>query len=168
MRRLWFCAVFAFLVGMTVALAGCQREAPDTRAANEQAIRNNMDVECLKAAQTKDLERRLLCFAQDASMFPPGGAMAAGKEAIRALLSQLYANPGFAISWQTTKVEVSRASDLAWCSGTYELTLNDPKGKPITDRGKYVTVWKKHPDGSWKAVAEIWNSDQPPPARPEH
>src|SRR6266702_2067927 len=33
------------------------------------------------------------------------------------------------------------------------------KGKASSDRGKYLAVWKKQADGSWKAEADTWNSD---------
>jgi ketosteroid isomerase-like protein len=44
-------------------------------------------------------------------------------------------------------------------SGAYELTANDTSGKPINDRGKYLEVWERQPDGTWKCVADMWNSD---------
>jgi ketosteroid isomerase-like protein len=37
--------------------------------------------------------------------------------------------------------------------------MNDISGKPINDRGKYLEVWEKQPDGKWKCVADMWNSD---------
>jgi ketosteroid isomerase-like protein len=45
--------------------------------------------------------------------------------------------------------------------------MNDAKGKPVTDRGKYATMWKKQVGGSWKVVVDISNSDLPvtPPAK---
>ena len=46
------------------------------------------------------------------------------------------------------------------------MTMTDPKAKkPVTDKGKYVTVYKKQADGSWKAVADIMNSDMPLPTK---
>jgi hypothetical protein len=75
----------------------------------------------------------------------------------------MVANPGFAVGWQPTTVEVSTAGDLGYTVGTYESTLQDEHGNPVTDRGKYVTVWKKQPDGKWKVVADIFNSDLPAP-----
>ena len=54
--------------------------------------------------------------------------------------------------------------DLAFVIGTAQLTLNDPKGNPVTDRGKYMTVWKKQSDGKWKAAADMANSNLPVPA----
>ena len=44
--------------------------------------------------------------------------------------------------------------------------MTNPKTKkPVTDKGKYVTVYKKQADGSWKAVADILNSDMPLPTK---
>ncbi len=43
--------------------------------------------------------------------------------------------------------------------GTYSMTVSDRDKKPVTDKGKYVTVYKKQADGSWKAVHDMWNSD---------
>lgn len=31
----------------------------------------------------------------------------------------------------------------------------------MDDTGKYLTVWKKQPDGNWKIVRDIFNSDKP-------
>ena len=73
----------------------------------------------------------------------------------------LLTNPGLMISWKTTKVEVAKAGDLAYVSGTYEETMTDATGKPVNDHGKYVEIFKKQADGTWKVVADIWNSDLP-------
>jgi ketosteroid isomerase-like protein len=64
-------------------------------------------------------------------------------------------------------VEVAKSGDLACLSGTYELTMNDPGGKPVSDRGKYVEVWEKQADGKWKCGTDIWNSDLPASASNE-
>ena len=99
----------------------------------------------------------------------PNEQMASGKEAIRKVISDLFAMPGFSVKWQPTKVEAARSGDLGYAWGTYELTANDPKGNPMTDRGKYVEVWKKQADGSWKAIVDTFNSDlpaaPPPPSK---
>ncbi len=71
----------------------------------------------------------------------------------------MFASPGFVITWQPTKVRVGKSGEMAWVSGTYELTMNDASGKPINDRGKYLEVWEKQTDGNWKCAADMWNSD---------
>ena len=41
------------------------------------------------------------------------------------------------------------------------MTIQPKSGKPVQDRGKFLTVWKKQPDGSYKAIRDIFNSDLP-------
>jgi len=41
----------------------------------------------------------------------------------------------------------------------YQFATRDKKGKTITEKGTYVTVWKKQPDGTWKVVGDIHNTN---------
>jgi uncharacterized protein (TIGR02246 family) len=166
MRRLyWSALLISLLVIIGFALA-CQQapppSPPDTRAADEGAIRE-AEAAWSKAEAAKDVESSLSFFAEDGVSLPPNAPMVTGKEAMRKGLSEAMANPGFALSWQADKVEASRGGDLAYSMGTYQGTMNNAKGKPVTDHGKYVTVWKKQADGTWKVVADIYNSDLPAP-----
>jgi uncharacterized protein (TIGR02246 family) len=151
------------MIGLTVA---CQPAAPpDTRAADAEAIRSAA-TGFTQGADAKDIESWLSLYAEDASIFPPNAPLATGKEGIRSALAPLFSNPGFSLSLNAIKLEVARAGDLAYRTGTYEMTLNDAAGKPQTDKGKWVEVWKKQSDGTWKVVADIFNSNLPPPGAP--
>ena len=33
-------------------------------------------------------------------------------------------------------------------------------GTQVSEKGKYVTAWKKQKDGTWKAIHDIWNADK--------
>ena len=149
--------------GLAALLLGCSQPqpAPDTRAADEAAIRE-ADIAWSKAAAAKQLDATLSYYSEDASMLPPNAPIATGKETFRKVWAQLFEIPGFSVSWQPVKVEAARSGDLGYSHGTYEMTMNDPKGNPVTDRGKYVAVWKKQADKSWKAMADMFNSDLPP------
>ena len=65
------------------------------------------------------------------------------------------------MDWQITKVDVSRAGDMAYTLYKYEMTMGAPNGVPINDRGKDMAVWEKQSDGTWKIVADTFNSDLP-------
>jgi uncharacterized protein (TIGR02246 family) len=144
---------------VALAASGC---APQVDvAAEEAAIRELTDVEWMEAGQAKDLDRWMSFYTDDALLFPPNAPLVTGKEAIRAVTSELLSNPGYEASWQTTKVEVARSGDLAYSYGPQETTVNDAEGNPVTDRQKWVGVWKKQPDGSWKCAVLIVNSDGP-------
>jgi ketosteroid isomerase-like protein len=140
------------LVAAAVCFAG------DTKA--EQAVRD-ADAAWSKAAGSKDLDKTVSYYSADAIVLPPNAPAATTKEAIKKIWQDMLATPGFVISWKATKVEVAKSGDLGLVSGTYELTMNDASGKPVTDKGKYVEVWEKQADGKWKCGTDTWNSDLP-------
>jgi ketosteroid isomerase-like protein len=140
------------LAAAAVCLAG------DTKA--EQALRE-ADAAWSKAAESKDLDKTLSYYSDDATVLPPNAPAATTKEAIRKVWQDMLATPGFVISWKATKVEVAKSGDLGFVSGTYEVTMNDASGKPVSEKGKYVEVWKKQADGKWKCGTDTWNSDLP-------
>jgi uncharacterized protein (TIGR02246 family) len=137
-------------------------------AADEQPLRD-LDAQWSKAAEAKDLDKTVSYYADDAIVMPPNASAATTKEAIRSAWKEMLTTPGAAISWKATKVEVAQGGDLAYVSGTYEETMTDASGQSVKDHGKYVEIFKKQADGTWKVVADIWNSDLPAsaPAAPE-
>ena len=151
----------AGVVAVTLAgIFGCGREAIDTRAADEQAIRT-AEIEAVRAFNEGDIDGYMAAYPEDSAWFPPNSPIVNGADAIRAFASQLAANPSFAFDVQVTTVEVSRDGGLAYLIGSYQLTLSDPEGNSGTDHGKFVEVWEKHPDNTWNHVLAIWNSNDP-------
>jgi uncharacterized protein (TIGR02246 family) len=185
MRRIHLGAVSAFLLAGALGLPACQqKQAPaektptssqkiiefrdiekqlpkplDTRPADQEAIRAASRA-WSQAAMAKDLAKSVSYYAEDAQMFPPHAPLVTGADAIRATWAGLLAAPGPGLSFESTKVEASRAGDLAYETGVYTFTTLDTRGRPNIEKGKYVVVWKKQADGSWKAVADIWNPDK--------
>ncbi len=125
-----------------------------------------LDDEWSKAAGAKDLEKTVSFYSDDTQILPPNSPVLQGKDAARAMWKSMFAVPGFGGGWKATKVEVAQSGDLGWTTGPYEITEVDAKGKPMTDKGKYLAVWKKQADGSWKCVADMFNTDLPPASAP--
>ena len=142
----------------------CLASAADTKI--EQTLRD-LDAQWSAAAEAKDVDKTVSYYAADAIVMPPNAPAATTKEAIRSAWKEMLTSSGAAISWKATKVEVAKAGDFAYVSGTYEETMTDVSGKPVKDRGKYVEIFKKQADGTWKVVVDIWNSDLPAPAPSE-
>ena len=136
----------------------CLAPATDTKI--EQAIRD-LDAKWSAAAGAKDVDKTVSYYAEGAVVMPPNASAATTTEAIRSAWKEMLTSPGAAISWKATKVEVATSGDLAYVSGTYEERMTDASGKTVNDRGKYLEVWEKQADGTWKVVADIWNSDLP-------
>jgi len=140
--------------------------AGDTKI--EQDLRD-LDAKWSAAAGAKDIDKTVSYYSEDAIVMPPNAPSATTRETIRSAWKEMLTSPGAAIRWKATKVEVAKAGDLAYVSGTYEETMTDASGKPVKDHGKYVEIFKKQADGTWKVVADIWNSDLPAsaPTAPE-
>jgi ketosteroid isomerase-like protein len=151
-----------FILVLLPLFAGCssQNAAADTRAADEATLRN-LDAEWSKAAGAKDLEKTASYYSDDALILPPNMPTITGKQQGRAMWQGMFSVPGFGGGWKATKVEVARSGDLGYVTGTYELSETDASGKPMVDKGKYLEIWKKQADGSWKCVADMFNTDLP-------
>ncbi len=166
----WGFLLSGFFVALSILYAAaCTQQKPpapvDTRAADEQAIRET-DIAFSQAASAKDLEKCVSFYADDAQLLGSEKPATIGKEAIREEFTKMFAMPGSAISWQVTKVQAARSGDLGYSTGSFVLTRDDAKGKPLNIQGEYVTVWQKAADGSWKAVADISSPNAPlPPAK---
>jgi ketosteroid isomerase-like protein len=156
MLRLASLAVLILLV--CGATSGCAQRV-DTGF--EQATLFNRDTEWSRAAEGKDVEAILSFVADDAIFFPPDGPMLRGKEIIRSFWSELAETPDFSVSWEATDAVVSSAGDMGYTYGLALVTRKDEEGNATTELTKYVTIWKKQPDGSWQVVVDIWNSNEP-------
>lgn len=134
----------------------------DARADDVKAVLE-LERQAREAAEAKDLDRYVSFYAEDAALFWPGAPMVTGRAAIREFMRGFLSMPAFSLVFETAKVEVSGAGDFAYSYGTNRVTLVDPAGNRMRDRGKYVTVYRKQPDGAWKVIADIGNSDLPAP-----
>jgi uncharacterized protein (TIGR02246 family) len=163
LRSLGFCGS---LVAAGLALNSCNANSPtvsqpaaDTRAADEAAIRA-ADAAWSKAAGAKDAAATASFYADNAVLMAPGGPASNGKDAILKGFTAMMADKNFALSFAPAKIEVAKSSDLAYDLGDFSLTVSDPKGKAQTLKGKYVVVWGKQSDGSWKALVDCPSTAQ--------
>jgi ketosteroid isomerase-like protein len=120
------------------------------------------DAAWMKVYATKDLEKSVAFFDSEGSMLPSNAPIATGKDALTKLIGSAFATPDYTLSWHANKVGVARSGELGYTSGTYDFSMKDATGKTISDKGKYLTVWKKQADGTWKVLLDTYNSDLPP------
>lgn len=129
--------------------------APETT----QALRV-MDDEFVRNANAGDVETLVSTFyAEDAELLPPGAPVMRGHAEIRDCWKGMV-SAGLNITILEAK-RIEESGALAYASGVYELTLSPPGGGTIADNGKYIVVYRRQADGSWKAIADIFNSSRP-------
>jgi uncharacterized protein (TIGR02246 family) len=142
---------------LVVLAAACATTTRVDRASEEQRIRE-LDRQALQAAQSKDAAAFATLYAEDAVHMPSNAPVARGRDAIRNAWAETFRIPGVAVNFGATRVEVAESGDLAYVTGTYQLSGDMPGGR-LDDRGNYVVVWKKI-DGQWKAVADAGASEK--------
>lgn len=157
MNRHWNITVFT---GCCLALLAlhCSQRAPNTRAADEAAIRG-VNPAWFKAYNAGDANSIVTLYADDAVVNAPGAAAARGHNAMRELLiKEIAASTAAGITLNAgPATDVGVSGDLGWEWGTF--TVTDKSGATV-DAGKYVTVLERK-NGKWLIIRDIWNSDAP-------
>jgi ketosteroid isomerase-like protein len=154
-----------FLASLLMAgLAACQpNQGPATTnataAADATAIRSQADA-WFKAIASKDLEKTLSFYTDDAQYLSAGRPAATTAGERRKLWEEDFGTPGFSSDEATTQIEVARSQDLAYQRGTYTATIQNAQGQMTKSSGKFVVIWKKQSYGQWKAIIDIDNADQ--------
>ena len=156
-----YCWAAAF--ALAVILAGCkQAPPPPAHDADVKAIRD-LETAAVQAIAAKDLDKACAFYADDASLFMPDAPVFIGMTAIKAAMKPFFADKNFSFTISSEKVDVAKSGDLGYGYGAYTMTMTDPKTKKVlTEKGRYVTVYKKQADGGWKAVVDIDSEDARP------
>jgi ketosteroid isomerase-like protein len=100
-------------------------------------------------------------YTSDAMFGPPNGPAVSGHDALVQFARTFPPTSGFTLR----QVDVDGRGDLAYVYGKYSWTLMLPQGQ-VPDSGKYIEVWRKQSDGSWKITRDVFNSDVPLPPTP--
>jgi len=151
-------------VALLFVLAGCSDTAAppaDTSSADQKAIKDG-EVQWSADWSAKDLDKIVSHYADNATLMIPNTPALKGKDAIRTGLQGFLADSNLSMNFTTATVATSKSGDLGYTQGTYTMTMTNPKSKKKeTEQGKYLTVYQKQADGSWKAVEDISNADAP-------
>jgi ketosteroid isomerase-like protein len=150
-----------FVVGSVLLLSGCVVSTSENRDADTEALKDT-ETAAVKDIASKDLEKWVQHYSEDAAILLSNAPAIIGRDNIRAGLKPMIADPNFALTFTATKAEVSRSGDLGYTRGNYTMTLTDPKTHaPFTDKGKYLSVFRKAGDGKWLVIEDMASSDLP-------
>ncbi len=167
-----FASCLSVLIGASIACGACSPASNERPAASANASRAASDESDarrqIQAAATgiwqgvarADAAAILDRYADDALILGSGAPMVQGKPAVTAFLQGLF--DGNTLSDVHGDVmNIMIGGDLAVETGTYAMTITPKNGNAIADRGKYIHVWKKSAEGSWKVVRYVPTSDIP-------
>ncbi len=96
-------------------------------------------------------------YTDDAALLPPGAAKIDGREGIQGFWQALI-DAGVRDVVLTTQ-EIDDFGDVANDVGTISATAPSEDGGRVQLAGKYLVVWKRGGDGTWRLHRDIWNFD---------
>jgi ketosteroid isomerase-like protein len=150
----------------SIALAALCACAHGSNVASPDAVLA-ADREFARDTAARGAEAWASWFAPDGLMFPAGKPAVQGRERIRELMSDLRdprtGEGELTIEWEPIGGGMSASGDLAWTYGSARIAT--PHGERSA---RYLTVWRKQPDGTWRVQADLGNpgpAAAPTPAR---
>jgi uncharacterized protein (TIGR02246 family) len=164
MRSLSWISVTALML-TALATAGCHlRIDPEV----ERTALEESDRAFARDTAERGVEGWVAWFDEDGVMLPAGSPLTRGHEAIRELMTPAFADPAVTLHWEPTEARVSRSGDLGYTLGWYELRRKTGEETIALKRGKYVTIWRKQEDGTWKVIVDAGTEDVAPAPAPEN
>jgi ketosteroid isomerase-like protein len=98
-------------------------------------------------------------FADDAVNLSNGRPALLGRGAIG--VSANWDPKTYQLTWTPTAAQMGPSNDMGFTWGHYEGRSKDAHGEPILVTGRYITIWKKLPDGTWKVAMDA-SATEPP------
>jgi uncharacterized protein (TIGR02246 family) len=93
-------------------------------------------------------------FAADGVLLGRNGKSFKGPNQILERMKTVMNAAGKGVKATVTTVDLWLDGEIAYETGKYSYTSQE-KGQPVTDEGRYVTIWRWQSDGSWKIVADM-------------
>lgn len=162
------------VVGVVLGLSACDGDgeatrsdstvAPPAAAADPVAVRAAIDSANTRGAAAFNAgssDAMIANYADDAVVMMPGTKAMVGKAAIDAGMKGMFQAMDMK-NFQPKTTDVLVQGDVAIESGTMTYEAGPKGGKLAADTVKYLTVWKKQSDGSWKIIRDINNTDIAP------
>ena len=94
--------------------------------------------------------------APDGFLLRPGDGPIRGPQAAR---DRMSGRTDVILTWSPQGAEVSSSRDLGYTWGIYAVETVAPEGPVRLGTGKYLNVWRRQPDGTWKVLVDIGNED---------
>lgn len=117
--------------------------------------------EALRAAvNAGDVAGILACWASDGILLPPHHPAVKGQQAIAAYFRRVFAERRFDFTF--VESEISLQGNRAVERLAFTVVVRSLTGESVAeDVGKGLHVFVRQPDGCWRLVQDIWNSNRP-------
>ena len=125
----------------------------DTLVAARQAI-DKGNAQWVEAWDKADASLIAGLFAESGILLARNGKFFKGPEQIFQRQKTVMESAGKGVKATVTTVDLWLDGDTAYETGTYSYKYQEA-GKPVNEEGRYVTIWKRQSDGSWKIASDM-------------
>ena len=148
------------LLLVTVLAMGACSGSGDSMQTEVSASRielGQMNRDFAEALNAKDATTAASLYTEDAILIPPGEAVVRGREAIEEYWRNALELGGVRdVSVET--MDALSSGSLGYETGSFVLTVNGPDGEAVIEKGRYIELLRRDPDGQWRSTHGIWNS----------
>jgi ketosteroid isomerase-like protein len=141
------------VVGLVLGLAGCQYGGSTALSDADLAAIREASAHWEEHAAAGEWTEVAALYADDGKLLPPNEGPVRGRAAIHNWWQGFPETSDMKLEI----VEIGGGGDVAYVHGKYSAILV-PEG---ADAGKYIEIWRRQTDGSWKVAIDIFNSDLP-------
>jgi ketosteroid isomerase-like protein len=156
------CPASGQVLGGTGSVPGIQPDTPnplaDTTMSPGKALLFDLEAKFAKATAEGGGKAFAAWFAEDGISMGNGQIPAHGREAIAK--EATWSPKNYQLLWTPTEGVMSPAGDMGYTWGHYEGSSRDADGNSKVTTGRYLTIWRKEPDGTWKVLLDA-SQDEP-------
>lgn len=109
----------------------------------------------------KDIEKWSTFLATSPYFHPADSPPLTNTEDILRYYARSFADPNFSLDCRQEFIDVSESGKMAWSRGECGVTFTGPDGVEANGNSRWLKVWIKQSDGSWRCRVNTWrNVDQ--------
>lgn len=153
-------------ISLALLLAACQAPAPpapDLAAARAELLAVDRAFDsAVAAAGPRGGEVWGTFFGDSGKMLPPVGELIRGAPGTAALMGPFFGDTLNRLRWAPEHAEVSADGSLGFTIGASRTIRVVDGQERVLERGRYLTVWRRQPDGRWLVAADVGNSREEP------
>ena len=160
MKRLLTAMAVAALVA-SAALAQAKSQTAGGDAAYSQALaeaRRAIDkgnAQWVEGWEKGDPAMVAAIFTEDGIILAGNGKIIKGRQQILESQREAMRNVGQGVKVSVTTLGVWLEGDTAYETGKFVYRYKGNRDNPVTDEGRYVTIWKRQGDGTWKLTMDM-------------
>ena len=149
--------VLLFVAVLALSACSGSEDSMQTEISASKIELGQMNRDFAAALNAKDAKAAAALYTEDAVLIPPGEAFVRGRDAIEEYWKGAIESGGIReVSVET--MDALSSGSLGYETGSFVLTVNGPDGEAVIDRGRYIELLRREPDGQWLSTHGIWNA----------